>query len=246
MNKVVRCEFITSEIAKITMEDRENKNTFSPEMIGGLIDSFEQVSSSNDVKVVILTGYENYFSSGGTKQSLLDLQSGNGNFTDINLYSLAIDCPVPTISAMQGHGIGGGFVMGLFSDFVLLSKESVYTTNFMKYGFTPGMGATFIVPEKLGVPFGHEMLLNAQTYRGYQFLDRGVTLPVYPQADVLDKAIELAHQLAEKPSVSLRVLKQHLALPIKRKLQEVVEQEVVMHKMTFTSDEVKQKIETLF
>lgn len=37
--------------------------------------------------------------------------------------------------------------MGLFADIVILSRESVYTANFMKYGFTPGMGATFIVPK---------------------------------------------------------------------------------------------------
>ena len=52
---------------------------------------------------------------------------------------------------MQGHGIGGGFVVGLFADFVILSRESVYSTNFMKYKFTPGMGATYIVPKKIGI-----------------------------------------------------------------------------------------------
>ena len=66
--------------------------------------------------MVILTGYDSYLASGCSQQGLLDLQAGKGQFTDINIYSLALDCPVPVIAAMQGHGIGGGFVIGLFSE----------------------------------------------------------------------------------------------------------------------------------
>ena len=174
------------------------------------------------------------------------MQAGKGKFTDSNLYSLALECPVHVIAAMQGHGICGGFVMVLFADFIILSRESIYTTNFMKYGFTPGMGATLIVPQKLGVSLGHEMLLNAQTYRGQQLKERGVPFTVCPRNEVLDQAIETAKQLAEKPKIALMTLKQHLVASIVKELPAVVEKEVVMHELTFHSQEVKQNIETLF
>lgn len=64
--------------------------------------------------------------------------------------------------------------MDLFADFVILSKESIYTTNFMKYGFTPGMGATFILPQKLGISLAEEMLLAAKTYRGEELQKRAI------------------------------------------------------------------------
>ncbi|MCP5004910.1 MAG: enoyl-CoA hydratase, partial [Planctomycetes bacterium] len=158
MSSVVELEEIESGIFQMKMQDMESKNTFSPALVEGLMSGFEKIKKSDNCKVVILTGYDSYFATGGTQEGLMDLQAGKGKFTDINIYSLALECDVPVISAMQGHGIGGGFVMGLFSDFVILSRESVYTTNFMKYGFTPGMGATLIVPGKLGISLGHEML----------------------------------------------------------------------------------------
>ncbi len=246
MNKVVRHEFVTSNIILITMEDRENKNTFSVNLMQQLTDTFQEISLYDQLKAVVITGYDNYFSSGGTKDSLLELQAGKVKFTDTNLYSLALNCSVPTISAMQGHGIGGGFVMGLFADFVILSRESVYTTNFMKYGFTPGMGATFIVPKKLGFYLGNEMLMNAQAYRGQQLAERGVSFPIYPRTEVLDKALELASQLSEKPVNSLRILKQHLVLPLKNELDNYIKQEVEMHAKTVHSNEVKYNIEAFF
>ncbi len=136
---------IEPEIVLVKMQDHVNKNTFSKELMESLINAFESIERNSEYKVVILTGYDNYFASGGTQEGLLEIQEGKANFNDggdRNIYSLALNCKIPVIAAMQGHGIGGGFAMGLFADFAILSKESIYTTNFMKYGFTSGMGAT--------------------------------------------------------------------------------------------------------
>ncbi len=246
MSSVVELQEIESGIFQIKMQDMESKNTFSTALVEGLVSGFEEIKKSNNCKVAILTGYDSYFATGGTQEGLMELQAGKGKFTDLNIYSLALECDVPVISAMQGHGIGGGFVMGLFSDFVILSRESVYTANFMKYGFTPGMGATLIVPCKLGISLGHEMLLNAQTYRGQELKDRGVSFPVYPRAEVLSQAVQTARQLVKKPRISLVALKKHLVEPIANELPAIIEKEVAMHEKTFHQDEVKERIRKLF
>ena len=163
-----------------------------------------------------------------------------------NIYRLALDCRIPVIAAMQGHGIGGGFALGLFADFIILSRESVYTTNFMKYGFTPGMGATYIVSKKLGFSLAQELLLNAGSYRGAELQKRGVPFPVVPRAEVMGYALALARQLAEKPRLSLITLKDHLVAPIREQLPKVIEQELAMHEKTFHQAEVKDRLITLF
>ncbi|MDE1462563.1 polyketide synthase [Spartinivicinus poritis] len=246
MQDVIKFQTLEPGIVQLTMQDTAHKNTFSDALVTGLIRAFDHIKASNSYKVVILTGYGSYFSAGATKDGLLALANGQGQFTDTNIYSLTLDCPIPVISAMQGHGIGGGFVMGLFSDFIILSRESIYTTNFMKYGFTPGMGATYIVPKKLGVSLGHEMLLNAQTYRGETLKQRGIPFPVYPRNDVLTHALETAKQLAEKPRVALVTLKEHLVTPIRQKLPEIIKQELAMHEKTFYQQAVKERVSTFF
>jgi polyketide biosynthesis enoyl-CoA hydratase PksI len=176
----------------------------------------------------------------------LAIYEGKERFSDTNLYSLALECRIPVISAMQGHGIGGGFVVGLCSDFVILSRESVYTTNFMRYGFTPGMGATYILPKKLGYSLATELLMNAANYRGGELEKRGVPFPVLPREQVMEHAFSLARQLAEKPRVSLITLKDHLVAPLREQLPGVIEQELAMHEQTFHQAEVKDRICTLF
>ncbi|MCG8366494.1 MAG: enoyl-CoA hydratase-related protein, partial [Pseudanabaenales cyanobacterium] len=139
---VVDVQEVEPHIVQVTMCDRVHKNTFTHQMSRELILAFQSIAANDTLKVVILTGFDSYFATGGTQADLLALQEGKGRFSDNNIYGLALECRIPVISAMQGHGIGGGFVMGVSADFVILSWESIYTTNFMKYGFTPGMGAT--------------------------------------------------------------------------------------------------------
>lgn len=246
MEQVVELKEMGEGIIQIKMQDKVSKNTFSTELIAGLADAFKSIKTQTQYKVVILTGYDNYFASGGTQDQLLALSDGKAKFTESDLYSMALNCPIPVISAMQGHGIGGGFAMGLFADFVILSRESIYTTNFMKYGFTPGMGATFILPQKLGISLAQEMLLTAKTYRGEELQMRGIPFPVVPRDKIMEYALELAATLAEKPRESLIALKDHLVASLREGLPEVIEQEVAMHEKTFSQPGVKDRINTRF
>lgn len=243
---VVDLHEVRPGIVQITMQDRINKNTFTAELMRGLLQSFESIKNNTNYKVVILTGYDSYFCSGGTKEGLLAIHEGRTVFSDASVYGLALDCQIPVISAMQGHGIGGGFAMGLFSDFVIMSRESVYTTNFMKYGFTPGMGSTFILKEKLGLSLAEELLFTANTYRGAELEKRGIPFHVLPRVEVLNHALQLAVQIAEKPRFSLITLKDHLVASLRRQLPEVIKQELVMHEKTFHQPEVRERIEKLF
>ncbi len=250
-NEVVSLEYVNPATALIRMHDEINKNTFTEELIKGIVETFTEAEDNLQCKCIVLTGFGNYFATGGTKDDLLTIQEGRSSFLDAcsggkNVYSIPLQCKIPVIAAMQGHAIGGGLAMGLFSDFVILSRESVYTASFMKYGFTPGFGSTCIFPEKLGRVLGEEFLMTARTYRGAQLEKRGIPFEVYPRSEVLKKALELAELLAQKPRKSLELLKKHLTADIKKKLPEMIEEELKMHDETFHMPEVKQNILKLY
>lgn len=243
VGKVVTVSEARPGVALVVMADTANKNTFTEELLTGLGHAFEQVQADERYKVAILTGYGNYFSSGGTRDALLDIQAGNSTFLSgdgkPNVYAMPLHCPIPVISAMQGHAIGGGLAMGLFADFVILARESVYTANFMKYGFTPGFGATCVFPAKLGLALAEDFLLTARTFRGADLAARGVPFEVHPRKDVLPAAVDLAQNLAEKPRTSLVALKDHLVRNLRAELPGVIERELAMHQVTFHQPEVK-------
>jgi polyketide biosynthesis enoyl-CoA hydratase PksI len=246
MNHVVQLDEVEDGVVVIRMEERAHKNLFTEDLVTGLVEAFAAIRVSERYKVAVLTGYDSYFATGGTSEALFALNEAKGHFTDVNIYGLALDCAIPVISAMQGHAIGGGFVMGLYADIVVMSRESIYCTNFMKFGFTPGMGATCVVPEKLGGSLAHELLFTARNYQGEELRQRGIPFSVLPRREVLPRACTLARDMARMPRHSLVTLKAHMTAGLHQRLPAIIAQEVRMHDETFHQPEVKQAIATLF
>ncbi len=243
---VVTIEEAYPGVAKITLHDRENKNMFTRALTAGLLDAYRQISQSQRFRAVVVTGYDSYFSTGGTRADLLTLQEGKHYFDEVDMMRPPLLCELPVISAMQGHALGGGLAMGLFSDFVVLSLESVYSASFMKYGFTPGMGATYILPKRMGFNLGYEMLMNGDDFQGAELQRRGVPLPVLPRKEVVPYAMKLACGIAEKPRESIVTLKAHMVRELRELLDETVRLEIEMHKKTFHRPEVRHRIEQMF
>jgi len=116
----------------------------------------------------------------------------------------------------------------------------------MKYGFTPGFGASYILPKRFGDTLGNEMLFTARNYYGRELKERGVPVKIVPKQEVIQTAFQVANDLADKPLISLNVLKKHLTRHIRTELPGAVKKELEMHEITFAQPEVLDRIEGLF
>lgn len=253
MNDVVKLSYIDETIAVIALEDKESRNTFTRALAQGIDDSFRTIREEQRAKVVIVHGHDNFFSCGGTQEELINLyKSLTGKseqkmtFNDLGFFRAMLDCELPCISAMQGHAIGGGLAFGSYADMLIMSENALYATNFMKYGFTPGMGATYIVPLKFGQVIGSEMLFSAVNYQGKELKNRGIGAQVLKSEEVIPAAIKLAKELNNKPRISLIQLKNERVRNIRAEIDGVIDRELKMHEITFQQPEVLQRIESLF
>ncbi len=220
-------------IALVTLRDEENRNMFSPDLIKGVQEVFTNIESDPDTKVVVVTGYGNWFCSGGTPETLQAIRTGGMSFLDDKFFKSLIDCPLPTIAAMQGHALGGGLTFGLYADLLVMADHAYYAANFMEHGFTPGVGATFLFPYRFGPVLGQEMMLTARRYQGRELKARGVSIDIVPKEKVLPKALEMAGSLAKKPILQLKRLKAHVMEPIQNELEGTFRKEQAMHDVVF-------------
>lgn len=247
MDKVVRIEYPDKAIALIIMEDKEHQNMLTPKLIEEIREAFSFIKRNDDLRAVVVTGFDTYFCCGSDKEGLARLTNGESDFTQqYNIFDCPIDCELPTIAAVQGHAIGGGLAFACTFDFFILSLESIFNANFMKYGFTPGMAATYNLPRCFGEKLGNEMLFSARNYKGQELKERNPSLPIYERKLVLEKALELARSFSENTRTSTKILKEHLVAPIKQRMPEILKSEVWMHAQTITSSEVKERISLLF
>ncbi|XLS29189.1 SDR family NAD(P)-dependent oxidoreductase [Flavobacteriaceae bacterium M23B6Z8] len=235
-SEVVKATLHAGGIVEVRLEDREARNMFTDAFIAGVSEVFAHIAGEAHYKVVVLTGYDNYFASGGTREGLLSIQEGKSKFTDTKIYQLAMECKLPVIAAMQGHGIGAGWCLGMFADFILFSKERKYVSPYMTYGFTPGAGATFIFPERMGYDLARETMLTGDEYSGVTFAERGTHLPVLGKDEVVTTAMEIAQQLAIYSREDLMAIKHQYTYHLLQKAAETYPLELAMHEKTFVKD----------
>ncbi|MBL1275964.1 MAG: enoyl-CoA hydratase/isomerase family protein, partial [Ectothiorhodospiraceae bacterium] len=238
---------IDDGIAIVTLQDRANRNMFTQRFIHGLAARLVQAQQTPGVKTIILTGYDNVFCMGGSREELMTLVERKADVDDFPfLFRGLLECKIPVIAAIQGHAVGGGLVFGLYADVVVMSEDGVYSANFMKYGFTPGMGATMILREKLGPNLATEMMFTAKSLAGAELHARGASLVFRKSGDVLSEAVSIARTLCEKPLYALEVLKKELSGRVLEGLPDIIKRETRMHAHTFTQPEVRKRVQAYF
>jgi polyketide synthase PksL len=240
----VSLQILDEAIAIITMQDINHRNMFSEDLVLGLMAKFGEIRTNEKIKTVIVTGYDNIFSMGGTQEQLLGISDRRMNFTDAPfLYRGLLETDLPVITAIQGHASGGGLLFGLYGDIIIMAEDGIYSAVFTKYGFTPGMGATYILKEKLGNNLATEMMFTAKSFTGEELKNRGSSVIFRESKHVLLEALKIAKMLAEKPVLTLKTLKQDLSSRILEELPKFIEREIDMHQQTFTNSEVKRRIQ---
>jgi polyketide biosynthesis enoyl-CoA hydratase PksI len=246
MSELISLENYTNNICIFNMKDEKEKNTFHEKFINEMIEKLQLLQNNDNYKAVIIKGLSDIFCAGAAKSELMKLFEGSLSVKDLILSELILQIPVPVIAAMEGGAVGGGLVVGLCSDIIIMAERSMYGGGFTDLGFTPGMGFTRLLQGLVGEYFANEMMYTGKMYKGSYFKERSLVNYVLPKDQVMDKAIELAEIICEKPIGTLKTLKYSISLKKRQLLLEARVHEDFMHKITFSQPEVKEKIEKMY
>lgn len=244
--ELITIDEYSENIAVFNMKDDENKNSFSEEFINTMIEKLNILKDDKKYKAVILRGLPNIFCSGAAKSELMKLFGGELSVKDLVLSELLLEIPVPVIAAMEGGAIGGGLVVGLCADIIIMAERSMYGGGFADLGFSPGMGFTRFLQGLVGEFIANEMLYTGKMYKGKVMAEKSLVNYVLPKNDVFNKAVELAEIISEKPRGTLVTMKYSISLKKRQLLMEARVHEDFMHKITFNQKEVKEIIQARY
>ena len=193
----------------------------------------EDLKADATVRAIVVEGGTRYFSAGASREALLATDPEVALLPRIGeIPRLILSLPVPTIAAMAGHAIGGGFLIGLWCDISVLAEESLYGINATALGITPVMGSSVVLEEALGAPLARELLFAGRMVKGNEIKEWGGSLAhaIVPRAMVLDHAYSIAREIADKPRRPVSLYK--LAICAKRReiLERALEVEEEMYK----------------
>lgn len=196
-----------SVTAILTLNRPDKRNAISYELIDDLIHALEEVKKST-AQILILTGAGNAFCSGMDLDSLKALlgrtpeQNLEDSRTMAALFRSLYEFPKPTIAAVNGAAIAGGTGLALLCDFTLAVPEAKFGYTEVRIGFVPAIVATFLL-RQVGEKIARDLLLTGRIFDAAEALKMGLVNEVVPGEKLLDRARELAAQLAENSPLSL-------------------------------------------
>src|SRR6056300_1796894 len=143
---------LRDDIAVIALNRPHVMNALNTQMRAELTQAVTQ--SGKNSRVIVLTGEGKAFCSGqdlGDRQSVanLDLERTLRDEYEPMLHAI-INCPVPTITALNGVAAGAGANLALAADVVIATKSAYFTQAFTKIGLIPDAGGTYFLPRLVG------------------------------------------------------------------------------------------------
>ena len=209
---------VKDHIALITLNRPDNRNSMTDDVLEGLRDAVGAARSDPEVRCVIVTGRGSSFCAGADFKSGVQRSDSPVGYESPHERSLAmyrpflsiLDVEVPTIAAMQGHAIGGGLGLAIVCDMRVANQTAKYGANFVRLGLHPGMATTYILPRLVGLPRATELLLTGRIFSGLEAAEIGLANYAVPGDQVLERARELAEEVASAAPIAVRWTKKSI------------------------------------
>jgi enoyl-CoA hydratase/carnithine racemase len=190
--------------AVITLNRPERLNALSLDVRQELGDALQQAGEDDDVRCLVLTGSGRAFCAGGdlggpgrANTPLEALQSPR-RFTiaDEALGSFG----KPVIGAINGHCFGGGMMLALKCDILLAAESAQLGLPQMRQGSAPVVDLLWLV----GPQWARYMNFTGDSLSGRKAKEIGLVMEVFPDDQLLDKAVKLAQRIAATPASAVQ------------------------------------------
>ncbi|MED4700283.1 enoyl-CoA hydratase [Lysinibacillus capsici] len=207
MTQLVRFEVLEDSIGLITLSRPEAANAMSVQLLHELSDTLDQINEDPAVRVVLLTGAgEKAFCAGA------DLKERKG-MSDQQVKKIVqlIGATVakvetlaqPVIAVLNGVAFGGGLELALACDLRIAATHVKLGLTETSLGIIPGAGGTQRLPRLIGLGKAKELIYTARRLNAEEAENYGIIEYVYEGHEVLDKAQQLALEMAKNAPLSL-------------------------------------------
>lgn len=187
----------------------ESRNALSADLRKALTQRFAALYDDPEARCVIVTGDERAFVAGADLKDMARM--GTAEITRSNvrrMWQVIAQCPIPFIAAVRGVAFGGGCELAMHADIIIAGETAKFAQPEIKVGIMPGGGGTQRLPRAIGKFKAMKMMLTGDPITGREAFDMGLASECVPDAEVLDRALDLADQIAAMPPLAARRIKE--------------------------------------
>ncbi|MCH5672995.1 enoyl-CoA hydratase/isomerase family protein [Streptomyces gilvus] len=203
-------------VVELALDRPKAMNAVSTAMARSIAEACAALGADRDVRVVVVTStHERAFCVGA------DLKERN-SFSDADLvrqrpvargaYTGVLELPVPTVAAVHGFALGGGFELALSCDLIVADRTAVVGLPEVSVGVIPGGGGTQLLPRRVGAARAAELIFTARRVEAAEARELGLVDQLVEAGRDTEEALALASRIAANSPVGLRAAKRALRL----------------------------------
>ncbi|MGH1561590.1 enoyl-CoA hydratase/isomerase family protein [Mumia sp. DW29H23] len=203
---------VEGPVAELVLNRPDKLNAIDEPMLLAIEAAVVEVEENLEVRALIVRGSGRAFSAGA------DLVAAEDRIDDPPALSAHADvwrrvldrlsnCPVPSIAAVHGVAVAGGFELTLACDLVVLADDAHYGDGHSVWGLMPSGGASQRLPRIVGPRQAAWMLFSGQPIDPRDARECGLVNAVVPADQVLATSRAMAQTLTERSPASIAGMK---------------------------------------
>ncbi|CAG2169233.1 unnamed protein product, partial [Oppiella nova] len=243
-------------VCVITLNRANKHNAFNLPMYTGLIQALKNADNDDNIKLAIITGNGEYFSTGNDlaiTEGHGDLATGADKYAQLlqSFVAAFIDFRKPLIGAVNGPAIGIGATILALMDAIWASDSAYFYTPFTALGQSPEACSSHTFPAIMGTIRANEMLMFNHKMGAQEALEYGFVSRVVPKQEFRERVEEWVFGAKGLLNISypksMQTTKQLLRSATKRRiLREINGEECRVLRERWFSDECLQGLQKFF
>ena len=200
---------VVDNIAILTMNRPEVRNSLNEELIIELINSLKRAGEEKEVRVIVLrSAGDKAFCAGAdlgklgerSSANIIELRSYLGKYAI--LLRTFVEVGKPIIAAVQGYALAGGCGLAVACDLTVASEKAIFGVPEINIGFWEMM-ITAPVFRAIGMKKGLELFYTGKQIDAFEAERIGMVNKVVPQDSFENAVMNLAKELASKSPIAM-------------------------------------------
>jgi enoyl-CoA hydratase/carnithine racemase len=199
------------EVGIVTLRRPEALNAISGNLAEQLAAAFREVGSRPDIWVMLLRAEgDKAFCVGADlkERSTFAVEDFYSNRKQMrSMFHALRSVPQPTIAAVFGFALGGGFELALSCDIIIAAQGTMLGLPEARVGLIPAGGGTQLLTHSVGMARAKELIFTGRRFSSEEGIDMGLVARLVPPEELDDEAMDLARNVCRSSPVAVREAK---------------------------------------
>jgi len=222
----------------VTLNRPHQLNALAGPLMSELVNALERHDRDQSIRAIVVTGGPSVFAAGADLKEMADASAVDMLLRNrIALFDRVRQVTKPIIAAVAGYALGGGCELAMLCDIIIAADNARFGQPEINVGLMPGAGGTQRLTRTVGKYVAMDLVLTGRMLGAEEAFQCGLVARVVPRELIVDEAVRLGRELAQKPPIAVRLAKEAITHAFEGRLDDGIALERKLFYLLFATQD---------